>query len=160
VHYYTFEIEGKKVGYYEEKDEDGVLYCNARMEMNGEKFENPFWIKHDMGNISAYKLGDGDYIEFKEKEGVFPSSAISLILSKVKPGTMLTYQIFNEGEGKVTGTATLEMTGNKIEEKMNGKLKRYFIMENGKVKTYCWGGTALSHKVLNKEEATKGTAWE
>lgn len=160
MHYYTFEIDGKKVGYYEEKDDKGVFYSNARMEIGGEVMENPFWIKHENGQVLAYKFGESDFIEFKQESNVFPSSSIPLLLASLKSGEVFTYRSFHEGAGKVEGAATLTKTENKIEEMVNGSLTRYFIMENGKVLTYCWGGTAFSHKVSTKEEALIGTVWE
>jgi hypothetical protein len=33
-------------------------------------------------------------------------------------------------------------------------------MEDGNVKTYCWGGATFSHRVVDKKEAVTGTAWE
>ena len=41
MNYYTFEIDDKKVGYFEYEDKDGVLYQNARIMVDGEKLENP-----------------------------------------------------------------------------------------------------------------------
>ena len=54
MRYYTFEIDGTKVGYFEIEDVDGVLYQNAYIEMDGDKFENPFGfvMKMDLSRVT------------------------------------------------------------------------------------------------------------
>jgi hypothetical protein len=161
MNYYTFEVDGQKAGYYEEDNADGILYSCAKFVVGGHSLENPFWIEHSDSRIDTYKFGEEDYKPFNESPNVYPSSAIALLIPKVKKGQALNFLSFNEGEGKIEGEATLELEGNKIVETVNGKVNRHFIIDDkSNVVTYFWGGTAYSHKVACLEEAVKGTAWE
>ncbi len=158
--YYSFEIAGNKVGYYEQSNEHGILYSNARFSMGGEAMENPFWIKHAQGKVIAYAIEDGAYQAFNQDADVYPSSAINLLLTELADGATKTYRQFNEGAAAIKGTAVLTRNGNKIEEHVDGKLTRYFILADGEVVTYCWGAGVFSHKVASKELAIQGSLLE
>ena len=149
--YFTFEIDGKKCGYYEESDEGGVLYANATMEMQGEKFSNPFWVKYEGDKVLAYKFADGEYIDFKEAENVYPSSATRLLLRKMneQKKDILAYTFFNEGEGKAGAKITLKRNGKRIEEYTGDKIGRYFVFADDKIVEYCWSGSAKSKRVAS-----------
>lgn len=161
MRYYTFEIEDEKVGYYEEDDSDGMLYSCAYMALDHGEVVSSFWVKHDNGNITAYKQGDAEYREFNQPENTYPSSAAPfLLLTQLNDGDSLDYYSFHEGEGEIEALATLTRVGDKITETIDGEEYRYFIMDGDEVKTYWWGGAAFSNRVASKKEATQGTPWE
>lgn len=158
--YFTFEIDGQKVGYYEESDGGSEYYMNAFISMDGQLFENPFWIKYDGLKVSAYKYGDVDYIQFDQAEGVYPSSALMILARSLKDGEQLDYQSFHEGRGEVIGPAKLVREGNRITEMVAGKPGRYVVLKDGKPIEYGWGGTAKSSRVEDQEAAIKNTPFE
>ncbi|MDJ0752960.1 MAG: hypothetical protein QNJ45_05545 [Ardenticatenaceae bacterium] len=158
--YFTFEIDGQKVGYYEERDEEGIIFCNAHLVINGQLEENPFWIKYNDALVLAYKVGNGEWVDFDQPPDVYPGSAIKVILKKMGSRKTMTYQHFHERSGQVTANMTLIRRGNRVEEYSGEDLKRYFVLEAGQIIEYGWGGTAKSVLVRNLEEAKIGTPFE
>ena len=53
--YYTFEIDGSQVGYFEM--ENSGLSIKTPSALDGERFEN-FWVRHAEGAILAYRFGE------------------------------------------------------------------------------------------------------
>jgi hypothetical protein len=155
--YFTFEIDGKKVGYYEEEHKNGVIYSNALFVMEGQQYENTFRIKHQDGKISAYKLGDEAWIDFRQPADVYPTSAIILVLAQMQGKDTFTYTQFHEGDGKPTGKAIMTRNGNRIVETVDGKARRHVVLVDGKVVEYGWGGTAISKRVTSLAEAKAGS---
>jgi hypothetical protein len=161
--YYTFEIDGKNCGYYTADDAEGVFSSNAYIEMQGEKFENPFWIKHNGLVITHFRFGDNvEWIPIsKYPEGTFPSSALDLLIKRTKDGAVFKYDQLNEGSGKITKDVQLIRNGNRIEEMINGKVHRYVVIDkNEKIIEYGWGGTAVSKLTTGRDEAIKGTVFK
>ncbi len=160
MEYFSFEIDGKKVGYYVQQDLNGTFFCNAWMEMGGERFENPFWVRHQDGKILAYKFGDGEYIDFKYAEGVYPTSAFYLLVIWMGEKQEFRYKVLNEGQGKITGEALLKREGMRVQEFIGDQPGRYLILKQGKVQEFGWGGSATSIRVASEEEARKDTPFE
>jgi hypothetical protein len=161
MRYYTFEIDGQKVGFYEESNENGILSSNARMIMQGELFENSFSIKHVAGKVTAYQYGDTEWKDFKEKEGVYPTSALALIVSHVKDSGQFEYTQYIEGQGKIGKKAVLRAEDEGVvNEYIEGKPVRRVVVKEGVIIEYGWGGTAKSEICESKAEAVKGTRWE
>ena len=160
--YYSFIIDGEKVGYYEVEDRDGILYQNAFMTMNGDSFENPFWVKHQNGKITAYRFGDEDWVNLSTfPANTYPTSAFELLAKRLADGEVFEHGRINEGKGIVTGTARLERKGNTVRELVDGKSGRYLMLdESNAVTEYGWGGSAKSVKVANKTEALEGTTFK
>ena len=155
MEYFTFEIAGKRVGYYEQSNKDGILYSNAQFTMHGQVMENPFWIKHIDGRVTAYAMEEGQYHEFDQDADVFPSSAINLLLTQLQDGEDFTYRQFNEGKAVVKDTLSLRRSGNRIDEFKGDRSLRHFILKNGQIETYCWGEGVFSHRVAKKEDALR-----
>ena len=44
--YYSFEIHGKKCGYFQTENKNGIISMNAFFEMDKDEFENPFSVKY------------------------------------------------------------------------------------------------------------------
>lgn len=155
--YFTFEIDGKKAGYYEEEQKDGIIYSNALLVIEGNQYENTFRIKHQDGKISAYKIGDEAWIDFNQPAGVYPTSAILLVLAQMQGKDTFTYTQFHEGDGIPKGKAVMTRNGNRIVETVDGKAGRHVVLVDGKVIEYGWGGTAISKRVATLAEAKAGS---
>jgi len=160
MRYFNFEIDNQKCGYYEQSDDGAEFYCNAVMVMNGDAFENPFWIRYEDRRVTAYRFEDGDYIPFDQPEGVYPTSAFSLLLRLMGDRDELTYTAFHEGRGEIAGEVTLRRNGDRIEEFAGDEPARYAVMNGDEVIEYGWGGAARSVRVNSLEEAKAGTVFE
>lgn len=159
MNYYTFEIDDKKVGYFEYEDKDGVLYQNARIMMGGEKLENPFWVKHHGCDIVAYKCGDGDYVELPVNDNAVPSAALMLFAWHMAESEKWRFPLINEGTGAVIGEASFVCEGEKVQVLMDGKPINYFIIHDDRIIEFGWGGTVRSRYMPTREEAVSGTGW-
>ena len=161
VRYYTFEIDGKHVGFYEESDVGGELLMNARMEIDGEAYENPFGIRHVDGRVTTWRVGDSDWRDFNEAEGVYPGSALPLLAPRALENGSFTYTPFHEGRGEVDQPATLEHRGDGVVvEIIDGEPGRRVVFEGDTIVEYGWGGTARSVLCDSREDAVRGTRWE
>jgi len=160
MEYYTFEINNEKVGYYEQNDKNDIFYAKAYMLIDGEKIENPFWVKHQDGAILEIKFGTQDWTIFDQPENVYPSSATNLLLQELTHQKFFSYQSYSESKGKIVGELILKRNSNRIEEYDGERLIRYFIQKEGIVVEYGWGGEAKSVRVGSLAEATAGTAFE
>ena len=123
--YFTFEIDGKKVGYYEEHDDGSVLYMNAYLELDGETFENAFWVRYHGTRVLEYKFADRDFVQFQQPDDVYPTSAFALVIRKLGEGDELTYRKFHEGRGEVMGAVQVKRNGNTVTEFVAGKIISY-----------------------------------
>lgn len=159
MEYYTFEIDGEKVGYYEESDDGSTFYCNAIMEMDGQQFENPFCVKYEGDQVVAYKFDDVGYIDFDQEQGVYPTSALNILVKKMHGKDKLEYVRYHESREEVIGPAKLVREGSRITEIIDGKAGRYLVLDDDKVVEYGWGGTAKSKIVNSLEEAKRGTVF-
>jgi len=162
MEYYSFIIDGKKVGYYEAEMKDGILYQNALFEMNGDEYENKFLVKTENGKIVSYKAGDDEWKELSNfPENSFPSSAFDILAKKLKDGDSFEYNFINEGKNEVVGKAQLKRNGVKVIETRDGKENRYVVLDkDNSAIEYGWGGTAKSIKVNNKTEAILNTVFK
>ncbi len=161
MEYYSFIIDGKKIGYFETEYKDGVLYQNAFIEMDGNVFQYPFWVKQVDGTITSFKFGDGDWNKItKYQENAYPTSAFEILAKSLVDGASIEYNIINEGEDLVTGKAKLTRNGNKVSEFINDQEGRYILFnDRDEVFEYGWGGPAKSIRVENKTEAIMDTAF-
>jgi hypothetical protein len=161
--FFTFEIDGEKVGYYEEENKDGIIYSNARLILDGNLYENVFRLKHADGKVIAYALGKEEAegkiacIDLKQPPGHYPSSAILLVMEAMKGKDTFTYTMFHEGKAQPVGEAVLKRKGNRIVETVNGKPHRYFVVQDEQIIEYGWGGTARSKRVATLAEAKAGS---
>ena len=158
--YYSFEIDGKKCGYFQIENKGGIIASNAFIEMDNEKFENPFWVKYVGEKIIEYKFGDSEKWESLESfpANTYPSSALELLVGRLKDGESLTYDMLSEGDKKVKKDVKLIRKGAQVDEIIEGKIKRYVVLgDKGKIIEYGWGGTAKSKLVSNREEAVQDT---
>ncbi len=162
--YYTFEIDGKKCGYMECEDKDGVYYTNAFIEMDGEKFENPFWIRCKDDSVIEFKFGDTPIWKqiSNYPKNTFPTSALEILVRRLKDGDVLKYNMISEGDDKIQNDIILTRIGNKIQESDNGgnNLRYVIINDKGAVIEYGWGGTAKSIIVSGRDEAIKNTKFK
>ncbi|SHI55291.1 hypothetical protein SAMN02745181_0372 [Rubritalea squalenifaciens DSM 18772] len=159
MNYYSFEIDGVKVGYFEYEDRDGILYQRACLAVNGERQEFPFWVKYLGTTISAYKSGNGDYVSLPGDSEAVPSSALMLFLDKICTGDDLRLPVINEGSGEISGEASFIREGDKIQVLLDGKPDKHFILQGGRIVEFGWGGQAVSRLMPSKEAAVTGTAW-
>lgn len=153
---YNFCMAGEKVGYYLESDEDGVLYSRTRFSMGDFVVLAEFWIRHDRGQVTAYRFDDKAWMDLDAGANTFPTSALPLQVRGVLDGDTVEFQSFNEGAGKVTGPASLIREGDTIREIVNGDLVRSVIMDDKGVFQYDWGGGATSTRVASVEAAMDG----
>ncbi len=156
MNYYTFEIDGSKVGYFEYEDKDGILYQKACMSINGEHHESPFWVKHRGTTVHAYKSGCGEYIDLPSESEAVPSSALMLFLASLPDSGI---SVINEGSGEIAGEANFVCVGEKIQVVVNGEPDNYFILDGTRIVEFGWGGTAVSRYVPTREAAVAGTKW-
>ena len=158
--YYSFEIDGKKCGYYQTENKNGIISMNAFFEMDKEEFENPFSVKYVGEKIIEYKFGDSEKWETLETfpPNTFPSSAFDLLVGRLKDGQSLIYDKLSEGDKKITKNVKLIRKGGQVVEIIEGKVTRYAVLgDNDKIIEYGWGGTAKSKLVLSRDEAIKDT---
>lgn len=156
--YFTFEIDGERVGYYAESDHEGVLAAVAWIQMEGQWFENAFWIRHEQGRVLSYRFTGSDWQAFEEEADVFPTSAFPLLLRRVLNEKSITYRQFIEGEHAVGREAVLTLEGNRVVETVGGQPGRSAVFAEGEVVQYGWGGTAVSHRCASREDALRGLA--
>jgi len=160
MNYYTFEIDGEKVGFFEYEDNQGVLYQKASMQIDGQCLEFPFWVKHDGKDILAYKSGDQEFVSLSQEENAIPSSALLLFVNDLEKSPNRSFELINEGTGELVGTVTFTREGNKIQSLVNGVNDNYFVLAGEKIIEFGWGGGAISRWVSTREEAVAGTYWE
>lgn len=162
--YYTFEIDGAKVGYFVITHVGNEMRSNAVMEIGGERYENPFGIRYGDGDtIEAYRFGDGDWIAFEGFEAdVYPSSALDSVIKGLADGHERTYRMLIEGTGEVKeAVITVKRDGDTItEHHADGTIGRHVVLDGDVAVEYGWGGTAKSVRVDSLKEAKAGTPFE
>ena len=153
--FYDFKIEDTNAGYFEIKDDGSEIYMMAKFKMGDEIYENPFWLKYTGDRVTAYKTGQGDWVDFTTfDEDHYPSSAYPLFLSRVKDE--LEYIGVNEGKEEVSGRRTLKRDGDEILELQDGKVGRKFRMKDGIPIEINWNGP-VSHLKSSLIEAKAGS---
>ncbi len=162
MRYYTFEIEGEKVGFYEESDHEGVLSSNARMRIGDDTYENLFAVRHSDGRVTAYRIGESDWMPFNQEDDVYPTSAFPLLVTQAARESTLTYRRFHEGKGRIAGSTTLsyDPSTRVVSETVDGSVARAAHLRDDRIVQYDWGGSARSVLCASKEEAVAGTPWE
>lgn len=153
IQYYTFTIDGQRVGYFEVDERPERIYMNAKMVVGGARQENPFTLQLEDGRATHVRLGDGDWQRVPER--AYPTSAYLLVLRAGLPR----YRAFIEGTGEIEDR-TIRSEEGLLVEYANARIVRKFQIERGQVVYISWGGTAESHLVGSKKEAVWGTVYE
>lgn len=157
--YYTFEIDGTQVGYFEMENKEGLLYQNAFVALEGERFENPFWVRHAEGAILAYRFGEEEEVRFTHPADVIPSSALCLFVSQVSQEQPFAFRLLNEGTGQIVGPATMQRAGNVVQVHLGDQLGNRFVEDGEGFTEIGWGGTTVSRLVTDKRAAVANTVW-
>ena len=153
--FYDFAFADKNAGYFEIRQDKGMIYQNAKFQMGEVTYENPFSLKIEGNRVLAYKMGDGDWVDFTGyPEDNYPESAYPLLLPRVKEE--LSYFAVSEKDGTIMGRTVLKRTEDLIEETRDGKIVRTFRMKNGVPIEINWGGP-VSHLKESLREAVSGS---
>jgi hypothetical protein len=59
--YFTFEMDGRPIGYYREHDADGVLFAKASFMIDDLLQEKAFWVRYQHVRVLAYRFGSGEW---------------------------------------------------------------------------------------------------
>jgi hypothetical protein len=153
MQYYDFTIDGDRVGYFEIEQRPGVLYMNARFLIEGEKRENPFWIRHVDERPREVKAGESKWQ--RVPDGTYPTSAYPFVLR----AGLSRYRAFVEGTGHFEDRE-LRSEGGLLVEYSGERVTRKFGMQGDLITYICWGGSAESRLVDSKSEAVRGTVFD
>lgn len=153
MQYYDFTIDGDRVGYFEIEERPGVLYLNARMLIEGEKQENPFWVRHVDERPIDVRVGGSQW--HRVPRGSYPTAAYPFVLRR----GISRYTAFIEGSLELEERELRSEAGLVVERSRERIVRRFGV--RGQLITYiCWGGTAESRLVGARSEAVRGTAFE
>lgn len=150
---YDFCIEGARAGYFEVDEREGELYMNARMIVDGEARENPFWLRHEGGRPTRVKMGGSPWRDVPD--GVYPTCAYPLVLRSGRPR----YRALDEGTGRLEDR-DLRREGGRVVESHQGRILRTFDVEDDQIVAISWGEATTSRLVGSRAEAVRGTAFE
>ncbi len=159
--YFTFEIEGRPTGYYQEHDADGVLFAKASFLADGLVQEKAFWVRYQNVRVLAYRFGSGEWFAFDHGPDVFPTAALPLLVRSMADEAEVRYRRFDEeSQALLGGVATLVRRGDTIREFIDGRPARHVLLRDGCIVEYGWGGAAVSRRVASREDAVRGTRFE
>ncbi len=157
--FHDFRFGDRNAGYFEIRDDGSEIFMNAVFEMKGERYENPFGVRYEHDRVLAFRMGDGDWVDFATyPANHYPTSAYPLLLRRLQD--RLEYQAVEEGTGDVLGKTLLERVGDTVTETRNGKVVRKYVLRDGKPVEIEWGGGAVSHIAESYEDAVKGSPFE
>ncbi len=95
--YYTFAFGDINAGWYEINEEDGEISENATFMLEGRLTVNRFSLRQVDGKVTAYRVGDGDWIDDPDPSRCYPTSAYPLLVPQVVD--RLAYTGLHEGDG-------------------------------------------------------------
>lgn len=154
--FYDFRIGGENRGWFEIADDGREIAMNAVFTMGGETYANPFRVRHAAGRATAYRVGDGDWVEVVEPRRRQPTSAYPLLVAAVRD--RLTYVAITEGSGAELGETLLERSGDTVIETRGGKTVRSFTLDSaGRIVRIAWGGGAVSEMKADRASAVAGS---
>lgn len=153
MQHYDFTIDGERVGYFEIEERPGELYMNARMLIDGEQQENPFWVRHVDGWPTQVKAGASKWHSVPSR--TFPTCAYPLVLRS----GLRRYRALIEGTGEVEDREIRNEDGLLVEYS-GDRIVRKFGLHGGRIVYICWGGTAESRLADSKAEAVRATTFE
>lgn len=154
--FYNFCFGETNHGYYYLRQQDNLLFSEAKFCRENELYTNTFSVKHDGSSVLAYKYGDEAWVDFTSQSAHhFPTSAYPLLLPNAfsKP---YVYTAIAEGDGSVLGETILVSEGNEIVETRKGQVVRRFTLEKEVPVAIDWGGP-VSHLCTSAAEAVKGS---
>ncbi len=153
MRYYDFSIDGRRVGYVEVEETLDQIYMNARMVLEGERHENPFWIRILAGRPTEVRRGEREWQAVPV--GTYPTSAYLLVLR----AGLSKYRAFDEGSAMVEDRE-MRNEDDLLVEYVGTKVCRAFRIEDGDVVYISWGGAAESRLCASRTEAVRGTPFE
>lgn len=158
MQYYTFELGGENVGYFEISQAADAIVQKAQFRMGDDEIINIFYLKLSAGQVTAFKYQDeGEWIDMEQYEDDWlPTSAYPLVIERANP--TYTYQSIYEGTGEHLAEVVVTRDGDCITETENGNVSRRFWLSNGLVTKIDWGGP-ISRLVGSKEEAVAGSPY-
>lgn len=175
--YFTFEIDGARVGFYEEHDESvpaedraiprdqeaRVLRMCAWISLDGAQHLNRFAIRYVGDEIVAYLDATGTWVSLgpgaAASATAYPSAALPILARRMRHGETFSYWQIDESLGRVVALATLRRDGNTVVETVDDEPRRSVVLRGRSVVAYGWGGSALSRRVASRSEAVRGTAF-
>lgn len=169
--YFTFEIDGVRVGFYEEHDAPAaseiratpegqgarVLRMSAWIALGGTEHVNRFAVRYVGNEVLAYLTPAGAWVSVAE--GTYPSAALSVLARRMQDGDDFSYLQIDEGLGRVVAHATLRRQGDTVVETVDDEPRRRVVLSGGRVVAYGWGGSALSRRVPSRADAVRGTVF-
>ncbi len=153
MRYFDFTIDGERVGYYEIDERPGLLYANARLLVEGEQREHPFWVRHVDERPTEVRLGAANWQPVPP--GAYPTSAYPFVVRR----GLERYRALVEGTLELD-ERELSSEDGLVVERSGGRMTRAFGVRAGVVVSIAWGGGAESRLVASLEEATRGTVFE
>jgi len=153
MRYFDFTIDGKRVGYYEIDERPGLLYANARLLVEGEVREHPFWVRHVDERPTEVRVGAASWQPVPAD--AYPTSAYPFVVRR----GLERYRALVEGTLELD-ERELRSEDGLIVERSGGRVTRAFDVRAGVIVRIDWGGGAESRLVASFEEATRGTAFE
>lgn len=156
MEHYTFEIDGRHVGYLEVNNDGEVHYSRAVIRNGDTTSDNPFWIRYDSDRILAYRHGESDWIDL-DGPSLYPSAALPLVASRLADGESVTFQLLIEDTGASGATVELHRAGNQVDEIVDGEPWRHVVLDGDRIIEFGWGAGAVSRLVGSRAEAVAGT---
>ena len=154
--FYTFCFGKTNHGYYYLRQQENLLFSEAKFRTGDELYTNTFELKYHGDDVLAYKYGDGAWVDFTSQPAHhFPTSAYPLLLPKAFAQPYV-YTAIAEEDGAVLGRTTLRFENNDIIETRKGKMVRRFTLEKDLPVTIDWGGP-VSFLCASAAEAVRGS---
>lgn len=142
--YYSFALGGEPAGWFEIEDDGVEIRQCATFEMDGERYDNPFGLRHAEGLVSHYRVGGGPWVANPDPARLFPSSAWPLLLAGL--GDALSYDQLVEGSGEVIAGVSLRREGDQVVERKGESVVRRFWLDGDEVVRIDWGGAVSELK--------------
>ena len=186
--FFTFEIGGVRVGFYEEHDERAasevrvalegqdvrVLRMSALIALEGAEHVNRFAVRYAGAEVLAYLDRAGTWVSAgpsadpsggtsggtHPSTDAYPSAALPILARRMQDGDEFSYLQIDESLGRVVAVATLRREGDTVVETVDDEPRRRAVLEGGRVVAYGWGGSALSRRVASRADAVRDTVFE
>jgi len=151
TNYYDFKMDDKNAGYFKIEESPGLIKMSAVFKMKDKVSVNEFQLKLEEKKVTAYKIGDKDWVNFNYGTNFYPTSAYPLLVKDVKHKVV--YIAVHEGENEVLGATELVRDGDLVTEKRDNKIIRKFWMGGDKIVKIYWGGATSTLKSSLEEAA-------
>ena len=154
INYYDFKMDNKNAGYFMIEEKPELVKMSAVFKMDEEISVNEFQVKIEENRVTAYKIGENDWIDFNYGINFYPTSAYPLLVKNVR--NKVVYIAVHEGKNEVLGATELIRKGDIVTEVRDNKVVRKFWLDGNKIIKIDWGGATSTLKDT-LEQAAQGT---